>query len=609
MSELVLPNAHALFVMVLLLAALALYANDRIRYETTSLVILALLALVFQLFPYSDQGGTLLASDFFLGFGNRGLVAVCALMILGRGIVRTGALEPVGRWLARLWQHSPLFTFLLTLVLTVLLSSFINDTPVVVMMMPIMLALAASAGQPPSRTLMPMGFATILGGMMTTIGTSTNLLVVNVAADMGMEPFGMFDWTPAAAIGVTVGVLYLWLVAPRLLPDRETGLDLQQSRLFTAQIRLRPNSPVVGRSLGATIARIPGKMKIRSVQRPGKRPIAPLPDLKLGAEDRLLVTDTRERLNELAIALGGSLYSGDRRIDEAHPLLASHEQVAEIAITPVSRLVGQSVREAQLKYHFGLDLLAFQRYQDSEERRLQALEERAFAPGDILLVQSTRENLERLRASADLLVLDGAVNVPRKRLAPVALLIMTAVVTASALNWVPIEISALLGCLALLLTGCLDWKEAAAALSSKVILIIVASLAMGSALSATGGSEFLALLFVKLSFGASPAAVLMGLMLVMAALTNVVSNNAAAVIGTPIAIGIAQQLGLPMEPFVIAVVFGANLSFATPMAYQTHVLVMNAAGYTFGDFVRVGVPLTLLVWLALSLSLIWSYGL
>ena len=568
-----------------------------------------MLALVFQLFPYSDQDGTLRASDFFLGFGNRGLVAVCALMILGRGIVRTGALEPVGRWLARLWQYSPPFTLLLTLVLTVLLSSFINDTPVVVMMMPVMLALAASAGQPPSRTLMPMGFATILGGMMTTIGTSTNLLVVNVAADMGMEPFGMFDWTPAAAIGVTVGVLYLWLVAPRLLPDRETGLDLQQSRLFTAQIRLHPNSPVVGRSLGATIARIPGKMKIRSVQRPGKRPIAPLPDLKLGAEDRLLVTDTRERLNELAIALGGSLYSGDRRIDEAHPLLASHEQVAEIAITPVSRLVGQSVREAQLKYHFGLDLLAFQRYQDSEERRLQPLEERAFAPGDILLVQSTRENLERLRASADLLVLDGAVNVPRKRLAPVALLIMTAVVTASALNWVPIEISALLGCLALLLTGCLDWKEAAAALSSKVILIIVASLAMGSALSATGGSEFLALLFVKLSFGASPAAVLMGLMLVMAALTNVVSNNAAAVIGTPIAIGIAQQLGLPMEPFVIAVVFGANLSFATPMAYQTHVLVMNAAGYTFGDFVRVGVPLTLLVWLALSLSLIWSYGL
>ena len=190
-----------------------------------------------------------------------------------------------------------------------------------------------------------------------------------------------------------------------------------------------------------------------------------------------------------------------------------------------------------------------------------------------------------------------------------ALATIIGVVALAAADVVPIEISALLGCLVLIVTGCLNWKEAMASLSTQVILIIVASLAMGTALLKTGGADYLANLFVAITFGAPSAVVLMGLMLMMAILTNVVSNNAAAVIGTPIAIGIAQRLGLPLEPFVLAVLFGANLSFVTPMAYQTNLLIMNAAGYKFGDFVRVGLPLALMLWLSLSAVLIWAYGL
>jgi di/tricarboxylate transporter len=184
-----------------------------------------------------------------------------------------------------------------------------------------------------------------------------------------------------------------------------------------------------------------------------------------------------------------------------------------------------------------------------------------------------------------------------------------AVVALAAFRVMPIEISALLGCLALILTGCLNWKDAMNALSTQVILIIVASLAMGAALLKTGGADYLASLFVNVTFGAPPSVVMMGLMLMMGILTNVVSNNAAAVIGTPIAVGIAQRLGMPLEPFVLAVLFGANLSFVTPMAYQTNVMIMNAGGYRFGDFVRVGLPLTVMTWLILSGVLIWAYGL
>lgn len=195
------------------------------------------------------------------------------------------------------------------------------------------------------------------------------------------------------------------------------------------------------------------------------------------------------------------------------------------------------------------------------------------------------------------------------RKAPIALVTIIGVVALAAAKIMPIEISALLGCLVLLVTGCLTWKSAMSALSTQVIFIIVSSLAMGAALLKTGGADFLANLFVYVTFGAPAAVVLMALMLMMAILTNVVSNNAAAVIGTPIAIGIAQQLGLPLEPFVLAVLFGANLSFVTPMAYQTNLLIMNAAGYKFSDFVKVGLPLALMLWVTLSLVLIWAYDL
>jgi di/tricarboxylate transporter len=226
----------------------------------------------------------------------------------------------------------------------------------------------------------------------------------------------------------------------------------------------------------------------------------------------------------------------------------------------------------------------------------------------VLLVQSTPENLAELKETADFLVLDGSIQLPSTRKAPIALATILGVVVLAALDVMPIEVSAILGFLVLMVTGCLNWKDAMNALSSQVILIIVSSLAMGAALLKTGGADYLAKLFVYITFGAPPSVVLGGLMLMMGILTNIVSNNAAAVIGTPIAIGIAQRLGMPLEPFVLAVLFGANLSFVTPMAYQTNILIMNAAGYKFSDFVRVGLPLAVGLWIILTLVLVWAYG-
>ncbi len=609
MLELALPNLHALAVMIMIVVALVLFTRDSIPMETTSLVVLTVLATGFQIFPFESDGQVLAPSDFFLGFGNRALIAVSALMIVGQGLISTGALEPVGRLLARLWRRSPALSLLLTLLMTAFLSAFINNTPIVVLMLPILIGVAVKTGMPPSGVLMPMGFASIMGGMATTIGTSTNLLVVNVAADMGMERFNMFDFAGPALIAGIAATLYLWLIAPRILPRRAPPMNRGVSRVYTAQIRLNSNSPMVGRSLADAITRAGESIKVETIQRGKGVFINPLPDVKLRAGDRIATSNTQQHLREYARLLGGTLYTAEHAVDADHPLSAEGQQIAEVAITPASRLNGVRIGNAELLSRFSLRLLAFNRFEGMEERESPGLDETRLRSGDVLLVQSTLENLAELKQSSDFLILDGSINLPRARKAPIALAVIIGVVALAAMRVIPIEISAVLGCLVLILSGCLNWKDAMNALSTQVILIIVSSLAMGMALLKTGGADYLANLFVYITFGASPAVVLMSLMMMMGILTNVVSNNASAVIGTPIAIGIAQRLGLPLEPFVLAVMFGANLSFATPMAYQTNILIMNAGGYKFGDFVRVGVPLTIITWLILSGVLIWAYSL
>jgi di/tricarboxylate transporter len=609
MLELALPNTHALAVMILIFVALILFTRESIPLQTTSLLVLVALSVGFTLFPFISDGRTLQASDFFLGFGHKALVAVCALMIVGEGLIRTGALEPVGRLLAKLWRKSPAISLLFTILITAVLSAFINNTPIVVLMLPILMGVAVRTGESASGSLIPMGFASILGGMATTIGTSTNLLVVSVAADMGMDPFSMFDFAGPAAIAGFFAVIYLWLIAPRMIPDRHPPLSSTVARLYSAQIRLDKSSTVVGKTLADAALRVGEGLRIESIQRGQGVFINPLPDVVLKPGDRVTTSDTQENLREFSRLLGGTLFSGDQAVDAEHPLSAEGQQIAEVVITRASRLNGVQIGKARLRSEYGLRLLAFNRFEGSQQRKSPGLDEVQIRSGDVMLVQSTPENLRELKETADFLVLDGTIQLPSTKKAPIALLTMAGVVALAAFDIMPIEISAILGFTTLILSRCLNWKDAMGALSTQVILIIVSSLAMGAALLKTGGADYLAKLFVYITFGAPPSVVLGGLMLMMGILTNVVSNNAAAVIGTPIAIGIAQRLGMPLEPFVLAVLFGANLSFVTPKAYQTNILLMNAGGYKFGDFVRIGLPLAIGLWLVLTTVLVWAYGL
>ena len=601
---------HTGFVLFLIVLALILFANEKIPIASSSLFILVLLTLVFEWIPYQTSSGTIHSFEFLTGFGHRALIAVCALMIAGQGLVRTGALEPIGRALANYWATSPSLVFLLTLITGAILSAFVNNTPIVILLLPILISVSLKTGTSASNLLMPVGFATLMGGMSTTIGTSTNLLVVSFAAEMGVKEFNMFDFFVPAMIASSVGILFLWLIAPRLMPKRDPHMPTTSARIFDAQLRITDEGFAQGITLAEAIAKTDGHLVVSEILR-GKESsrLAPLPDIKLRVDDRLQVRDTPDQLKMFESVLGASLYSRDQLVDEDHPLNDNNQQTAEVVVVTGSSLENRTLNTVRFTDRYHLLVLALHRVKAWRRRANTTLiEDVQLKSGDVILVQGSKESIKRLKASRNVMVLDASIDLPRSDKAFISLAIMAFIIATAATGILPIEISALSGVFMMLASGCLRWRDATRALSAPVILIIVTSLAMGNALLQTGGDTFLAQQYVAFTQGWSSTAILSGLMLLMAVMTNVVSNNAAAVIGTPIAVSIANQLGLNAEAFVLAVLFGANMSFATPMAYQTNLLVMNAGNYKFMDFVRVGVPLTILMWVTLSLVLPWLYG-
>ena len=605
-----LPNHHALAVMLLTAFALFLFTRDRIPLESSSLAILVALCLGFELFPFTHDGRLLHAVDFFSGFGHEALIAVSALMVVGHGLVRTGALEPIGRLLARLWAVAPQISLLLTLLFGALLSAFVNNVPIVILLLPILISVSLRTRTAASDVLMPMGFATLVGGMSTTIGTSTNLLVVSVASDMGMRRLGMFDFFLPVAIAGGVAILYLWLLAPRLLPKRHTALADTSPRIFSAQLNITEEGFANGRTMAELSKKAGEHFKVTRIRRSEDTFLIPLPDVVLHAGDSLQLRDTPDRLKEYEQVLGAVLYSGDQPVDEEHPLLDDEQQMAEVIVAQGSLLEGTTLSRLRFTDRYQLLPMALHRAGHTLQTLQAEIVDVRLRVGDVILVQGSREQIAEIKRSGELLVLDATADLPHTTRAPMALAIMAAVIIIAAIGVLPIAISATVGVLLMIMSRCLTWRDVADALNTQVILIVVASLALGTALLDTGAADYLAKVYIFISQGQSATVMLSGLMLLMAIMTNIVSNNAAAVIGTPIAIGIARQLNLPEEPFVLAVLFGANMSYATPMAYKTNLLVMSAGGYQFSDFLRIGIPLTLIMWLTFSwlLPVMYSLG-
>jgi len=602
-----LPDIHAIAVILLTGVTLYSFARERIPLETTSFLVFVSLVVGFNIFAYPGME----PEAFFLSFGNEALLTICALLVVGKGIETTGALQPLANLISSGWQTRPLLALLTVLVVGAISSAFLNNTPIVVMLLPILVAVCLRGNILPSSILMPMGLATLIGGMATTIGTSTNLLVVGIAADQGLPKLQMFDFTLPVLIAGIPGVLFLWLIAPRLLPERKPPMSDIAPRVFKALLYVNADSFANGKTLTEVRARTENRMRIERVQRDDNLFVARLPSVTLQEGDRLYVSDTVDRLKDYEKLLGATLYNEDdieHPISEDVPLATEGQQLAEAVITRGSPLHHRMLNVSQFSARYGLVPLAIHRTRTTADV-VGELESTRLRAGDVVLVQGSSDSINELRSSGSMLVLDGTTDLPHTDRANTALFIMLAVVFCAAFRILPISIASLIGVVAMLLTKCMRWRDVGESLNIPVIMIIVASLSLGMAMERTGGAEFIAQLFVFATDSMPIPIVLSGLMLLMIILTNVVSNNAAAVIGTPIAISVAYQLGIAPEPFVLAVIFGANMSFATPIGYQTNLLIMSAGGYKFTDFLRVGIPLTVIMWITFSLTLPLLYDL
>ena len=607
------PDAHGIAVLVLTILALFLFTRDRIPLESSSLAILIILVVGFELVPYYRDGERALEpGDFFLGFGNEALVAICALMMVGKALETTGALQPLANVVGKAWSTRPVAALLTTLVAGAVLSAFMNNTPIVVLLMPILVGASLRSKFPVSEVMLPMGLATIVGGMSTTIGTSTNLLVVGISQDLGMHQFTMFEFVLPVAIVGGAAILFLWLVAPRLLPDRTPPMADTTPRVFSAQLHVKEGGYADGKTLSEVLARCDGHMRIDKIQRSESLQLAKLPSVVLQPGDRLFVKDSPENLKHFEQLIGATLFNIsdlEHPVDEETPLKAEGQQLAEVVVTRGSPLHLRSLAAARFSSSYGLMPLALHRARAPSSQVTGDLNMIRLRAGDVLLVQGSGEAIAKLKDSGSMLVLDGTTDLPHTHNAKRALAIMGLVIAAAALGILPISVSAIVGLGLMIVTGCLSWRDATTALSIPVVMIIVTSLALGKALVGTGMAIYVAESFVGSVSALPTPMILSAFLLLMTILTNVVSNNAAAAIGTPIAIGIAQQLGVSVEPFILAVLFGANMSFATPYGYQTNLLILSAGGYKFADFLRVGIPLTIIMWIGFSLVLPMMYEL
>ena len=604
-----LPSVHAIAAIILTLVAVYLYTQDRIPLETSSFLILAAILVWIVRYPIVYEGEPVSTSDILSGFGNEALLAVICLVILARALDRTRALQPIGRTLARLWTVRPQLAFLATLFTIATLSMFLNNTPLVAAMLPLLTAVSIQANVPASGILMPAGFATSIGGTATTIGTSTNLLVVAVAADLGLREFRMFEFAPPIFIVGSVAILFLWFFAPRMLPHRTPPTTDFAPRIFESRLRINDSGAADGATVAEALALTKGRMRINTIERGGLM-LMKLPSARLREGDLLHVRDTADNLKEFERALGATLLAGetDHPVSPDHPL-RSNQRLAEVVISDASAVDLATIHSHPQFAAHGIVPLALHRPGRAAGDTTELGEETELRAGDILLVQGPASGIEALKRRGRLLVLDGNIDLPQQAKATIALAIFSVVIVVAGLDLMRISLAAFLGVGLVLATRCLTWKEVIGAIDRRIVLVIVASLALGDLLMATGAAEYIAEVYVALTGSWPIPVILSGLLLIMALLTEVMSNNAIAVLGTPIAISIAAQLGVPPEPFVLAVLYGANMSFMIPAGYQVNLMVMTAGGYRVSDFVRVGLVLQLIMWIGLSLVLPLFYDL
>jgi di/tricarboxylate transporter len=613
-------------VLGLAVVLLSLYVTQWLSLEISSLVVLTVLLLFFQIFPLTGtyDVNLLNAEVLLAGFSNSALIAVMALLVVGEGIVRTGALESLGSVISNTRLPSIiLLAFVLLLVAG--LSAFLNNTPIVLIFIPILQALAHKSGLSASRTMMPLSYAAILGGMTTLVGSSTNLLISSSMSQQGLRPLTFFEITPLGLILAAVAIVYVLFILPVIMPERKsTSSKVKSGRHYISQFVVPADSGLMGeKAVAGTFKSLPNAT-VRMIYRGNETVFPPFDDYVIHAGDTFVLAATRQTLTKIASKHEGLFhpplpygldlqktrikeYEEASEVDESEAPEDRDTILVEAMITPTSRMVGLTLEQFELQQSQRAIFLGIQRRAQMTAARMTNIR---LQSGDVLLLKGRPDRLEALRPERDVVLISGTRGIiPNRTHATRAVFIFGGAIGCAAVGFISITTAAIAAATLMILTGCMNLRQAGRAIDKTIYLLVGTSLALGTAMTATGGAAYLANVIVTVFDAASPPVILSVFFLVVALFTNVLSNNACAVLFTPIGVGLAANLGIDPRLFAITCLFACNCSFATPMGYQTNLLVMGPGQYQFSDFVRGGLPLVILVWLAFSFAAPWYWAL
>ena len=590
--------------LAVVVAALICFITEVLPVDITALCVAVVLIVLGLVTP--DEG--------IAGFGNSATITVMAMFILSAGITRTGVVQ-IFRDLLLRWGGKSITRQILVMGLLVgPISGFINNTAVVAIFLPIVEEWCNKRGVSPSKLLMPLSFVTILGGMITVIGTSTNVLASGIAKDLGYEEFRLFQFTSLGIITFLIGLAYLAFIAPRLLPNRK---DKNRDRVsedygledYVTEVVVKPSSKLIGKTLRSAQLRKDFQVDVLEIIRHGERLPQPVAECRVCAEDILIMRGKTEDVlkirTEQDLDLLPDVKFNPQNLETE--LSSANVGVAEVLILSNSRLIGTTLKDLRFRQRYNLTVLAIRRGEELIRDRL-ARERLRF--GDLMLVRGSKQSLLGLQTTRELLVIEQKEpSAIRRNKAGIAIAIILGVILLAAFDILPILVSALIGVVLMIVTGCLQPGELYAAVRWDVIFLLAGLIPLGTAMENSGATKWLADNLLAVGGNLNGYWILLFFFVITSLLTEILSNNASVVLLIPIAVKVAESLNLNPVAMMFAVTFAASNSFMTPIGYQTNTMVYSPGGYKFGDFFRVGAPLNLIMAIVTPLLIIWLYGL
>lgn len=581
----------------ILLVAMLLLITEKLPVDMTSIGIIAVLAV----------SGILTPKEAIAGFASPAVITVAAMFMISKGMVRTGAVGFISQKVIAYSKGKPVLAMILTMVIVGTASAFINNTPVVVLFIPIILSLSCELDFSPSTFLIPVSYTSILAGTCTLIGTSTNIIISDLSVAYGFKPLGMFE---LSALGVPIailGIVFLLFAAPKLMPAMPSHVcelaDVEHRR-YLAELQVPRGSRIVGENPESFFAEHYPDMEVIELIRYSHVYYPDRDAVRIAPDDLLLVKGSANDLVEILHDDIVELTMAD--LDKALAAGNKESLIVELILPPQSRLLGERLAASRLGRDPDIHIIAIKRrelhYAEPQVKDIR------LKIGDILLVRLSESSLAELRGGSEFIIVEDVHHeIVHKRLARRAFLIFGAMIVAASTGIADILVCALAAAFLMILTGCLQLRDAYRALEGRILLIVIAMIALSTALEKTGASAFYASAFLNLFSGFHPVYILSGVILLTSISTHVLSNNATAILLLPIAISTAQGLGVEPRPFIIAVCFGASACFATPIGYQTNLLVYGPGGYRFSDYLKLGMPLNLLVLVmgSLFIPILW----